>query len=72
MSGEILSARGNLYLAKVAERRFPGLLVQGDTLRTLLDDLEEDAPDAPATATIRDWVRAYEEMMGEQGLPVPY
>jgi hypothetical protein len=46
--------------------------VQGDTLSTLLDDLEEEAPGSFALLTVRDWVAAYEEMMAERGPDLPY
>lgn len=67
-----LGARGNLQLAQADERRFPGLLVQGDTLASLLEELEEEAPDSFSLATVRGWVSAYEEMMAECGLDLPY
>jgi hypothetical protein len=67
-----LGARGNVQLAQAEERRFPGLLVQGDTLAALLDDLEDEAPDSHASATVREWLTAYEEMMAEHGLDLPY
>jgi hypothetical protein len=69
---ESLGERGNLRLAKAEERRFPGLLVQGDTPFILLGDLEDEAPDSFAASTVRDWVAAYEEMMAERGLGLPY
>jgi len=67
-----LGSRGNLQLAQADGRRFPGLLVQGDTLASLLEDLEEDAPESVALVTVRDWVLAYEEMMAAHGLGLPY
>jgi hypothetical protein len=69
---ESLGERGNLRLARHESRRFPGLLVQGDTLSILLADLEEEAPGSYALGTVRDWVAAYEEMMAERGLDLPY
>ena len=68
----VLGVRGNLQLVHAEVRRFPGLLVQGDTLATLLADLEEEPPNSFALATVRDWVAAYEEMMAEHGLDLPY
>lgn len=59
-------------MAQAGERRFAGLLVQGDTLFSLLEDLEEEAPDSVALATVRDWVSAYEEMMAERRLDLLY
>lgn len=67
-----LGARGNLQLALADKRRFPGLLVQGDTLASLLELLEEEAPDSFALGTVREWLAAYEEMMAERGLDLPY
>ena len=67
-----LGARGNLRLAQAEERRFPGLLVQGDTLASLVEELEDEAPDSFALATVREWLSAYEEMMAENGLDLPY
>ncbi|WP_309032564.1 DUF6959 family protein [Streptomyces alfalfae] len=69
---ESLARRGNLQLAQAEGRRFPGLLIQGDTLRTLLDDLEEEAPTSVAAERLADWVAAYEEMMREVGRRLPY
>lgn len=67
-----LGARGNFQLAHADERRFPGLLVQGDTLASLVDLVEEEAPDSLALETVKDWRAAYEEMMAEHGLDLPY
>ena len=38
---EVLSTASNAVVARHPNRNFPGLLIQGDTLRTLLDDIEE-------------------------------
>lgn len=67
-----LSARGNLQLAHAEGRRFPGLLVQGDTLAALLEDLEAEAPNSHASETVRGWLSTYEEMMAQHGLDLPY
>lgn len=64
--------RGNLRLAQAEGRRFPGLLVQGDTLYMLLQTILEDAPTSYGAAEVRGWVDAYEEMMAENGLRLPY
>jgi hypothetical protein len=69
---ESMERRGNLQLVKDDERKFPGLLIQGDTLSTLLDDLEEELPDGFATRTVRDWLGAYEEMMAAANVKLPY
>lgn len=44
MTVQSLAVRGNLQLVREHRRRFPGLLVQGDTLYTLLEDLDDEAP----------------------------
>jgi len=67
-----LGARGNAGLAQLEGRRFPGFVVQGDTLAGLLNDLEEEAPESRALETVRDWLAVYEEMMAERGLDLPY
>jgi hypothetical protein len=72
MGLRFLGRRGNLQLAQDESRRFPGLLVQGDTLASLIEDLEEEAPNSYALQTARSWLAAYEEMMLEAGLELPY
>lgn len=67
-----LGRRGNIELAKDDERRFPGLLIQGDSLASLAEDLEDESPGSFAALTVRDWLLGYEEMMAEQQLPLPY
>jgi hypothetical protein len=67
-----LGRKGNLHLAQDEDRRFPGLLIQGDTLASLIEELEEEAPDSYALQTARSWLMAYEEMMREAELELPY
>jgi len=67
-----LAGDGNLQLAQLEGRRFPGLLIQGDSLKTLLDDLMEEAPDSVAAERLSEWVGAYEAMMRDVGLHLPY
>lgn len=38
---ELLSDATNAVVARYVERNFPGVLIQGDTLKILFDDLEE-------------------------------
>lgn len=68
----LLGRRGNVQLAHDEDRRFPGLLIQGDTLATLIEELEEEAPDSYALQTAKSWLAAYEEMMREVDLELPY
>lgn len=72
MEIEALGRAGNVQLARDVERKFPGLLIQGDTLRILLSDLEEEAPESFALETVRDWIATYEELMAQRGLRLPY
>lgn len=72
MSIDSLGRRGNVQLAKDADRQFPGLLIQGDSIVSLLEDLEDEAPGSFAARTVREWVAAYEEMMAAKGLKLPY
>ncbi len=72
MALKLLGVDGNLRLVWDQDRRFPGLLVQGDTLSILLTDLEEELPEGCATQTVREWVAAYEELMAAAGIGLPY
>jgi len=72
MGIEPLGRDGNVVLARPAGRKFPGLLVQGDSLYVLLTEIEEEAPESPAAATVRGWLSAYESMMADAGLELPY
>lgn len=72
MNPEIIDRRGNLLLVRDPERAFPGLLVQGDTLAGLLEDLEDELPDGFATQTVRELLSLYEEMMKASDLRLPY
>lgn len=40
-SVEILDSSSNAVVAKHTDRVYPGILLQGDTLRIILDDIEE-------------------------------
>jgi hypothetical protein len=69
---ESLARCGNVQLVQSEGRRFPGLLIQGDTLRALLDDVEEELPDGAAADELRRLVGAYERLMRGSGLELPY
>ena len=72
MSIELIEWMGNIALAKISSRRFPDLLVQGDTLSILLAEPEEKCPDAAATETVRGWLNSYEKAMALHRLVLPY
>ena len=46
---EGLGRGANVVLARDLSRRFPELLIQGDSLSILLSDLDEEAPDSKRT-----------------------
>ncbi len=82
---ELLSAASNAVVARHPDRSFPGLLIQGDTLRTLLDEIEElreetIAGDLEAVKEISDVLRErfiellthYEKVLEEHGRELPY
>ena len=74
--------RGNYALAKLADRRFPGLPIQGDSLKSLQNTVDELAAPGPSgevgevVEVVRDtfqaMVTSYEEMMRAHGLELPY
>ena len=67
-----IANRGDIRLVRDSTRKFPGLLMQGDTLKSLLEIIEEDCPRSLAHETLVEWVGLYESMMGEAGLMLPY
>lgn len=82
---ELLSNATNAVVARHLERNFPGLLIQGDTLKTLLDDIEELREEAAngdleAVKEISDILREkfvellthYEKVLEEHGCELPY
>jgi hypothetical protein len=72
MAIEELANAGNVHLAQVEGRKFPGLLIQGDSLYSLLEDLEEEAPDSVAAEKVLEWLQTYEELMSRADRPLPY
>src|SRR5947208_396866 len=85
MEVHLLATQGDCSLVQLDGRRFPGLLVQADSLKIFLEVLEEmidllsvrnldDAEFAARDAINRTkaWISAYEEMMSERGLNLPY
>lgn len=70
---ELIERLGNIAVARLSGRKYPGLFVQGDTLRALLSDIDEAAPDSLASETVREWLAAYEEVTLRSGWSqVPY
>lgn len=84
-TARLLGLEGNFALAQVEGRRFPGFLIQGDTLRSLqvsVRELEDSlrTQDAELTAaTLEEVVEmvdamidSYERMMTAEALELPY
>ncbi|WP_146102096.1 MULTISPECIES: hypothetical protein [Nocardia] len=82
---ELLNTEGDYSLVSWSGRKFPGLLVQGDSLSILAETLAEareelqkgDADEAQyavdmALNTARSMLEAYERMMNDAGLNLPY
>lgn len=81
----LLDLAGNFALAQVEGRRFPGLLIQGDTLSSLqavvreLEDAVRAENGDSTQATLEEvaemvdgMVDSYERMMHTEGLELPY
>jgi hypothetical protein len=69
---EQLGSSAGVVIARAAGRRFPGVLIQGDTLFSLLGSLEEEAPASQACQRLREWLTAYETFMASHDLALPY
>ena len=82
---EVYGTASNAAVVRAPGRRFPGVVVQGDTLATLLDSANEIASRAALTSDdelaaeaegLRDrlagLVAQYEAVMAEHGLGLPY
>ncbi|WP_141808515.1 DUF6959 family protein [Nocardia bhagyanarayanae] len=82
---EIIGTEGDYSLVAWEGRRFPGLLVQGDSLSILLDTLEESISELregnvddgmfaleAALAAVRSMIGSYERLMAYSGHPLPY
>lgn len=81
----VLDTQGDYSLVGWEGRRFPGLSIQGDTLRTVLEALAEaeseltrgNAEDAlyavrEAREKVQGMSLSYEEMMSNVGFKLPY
>ncbi len=82
---EVLKSIGNAVVAKSSERNYPGVLIQGDTLRILLGDIEElkennlagnyeevkDIVDA-LEKRLSDILICYEGTLKENNIDIPY
>lgn len=82
---ELLNTEGDYSLVSWSGRRFPGLLVQGDRLSILAETLAEARNELQngiadeayhavdmALDTVRSMLGAYERLMNDVGLNLPY
>lgn len=83
-SVSLKGAMGNYYLAHVEGRQFPGLLIQGDSLKEIeglvVSLVDSDGSDVEehkflmqeVLETIKGLTESYELMMNKAGLKLPY
>jgi hypothetical protein len=82
---EVLDASSNAIVARSPDRQFPGVLVQGDTLRILLGDIAElrmslengdHGAAVEAAGAVEDRLRTllvhYERALKSHGRALPY
>ncbi len=81
---EVLAVTGNMAVVRVVGRRYPGLLMQGDTLSTLVEqsraicsmiatgdsDLADEAADL--REQLEEALREYERVLAANGIELPY
>ncbi|MFJ4369621.1 DUF6959 family protein [Streptomyces chartreusis] len=85
IEAELLTDSGNDAVVRMPGRRFPGVLVQGDTLHVLRGDVAEvvdacergDLDEAQESAglllaNLDALLTRYEAALGEHGIPRPY
>jgi len=82
---EILSDATNAIIARYIGRNFPGILIRGDTLKTIYDDIEEIREAAAAgnlevikdlsdsvQSRLRKILVYYEKVLKENCVELPY
>ena len=82
---DVLSETVNCVVVQMPERKYPGLVLQGDSLRILLDSAEEicglcasagSSELSEAASSLKEklagYVSAYEQAMKEAGRELPY
>lgn len=85
IEAELLTQPGNNAVLRLPGRRFPGVVIQGDTLHSLVSTTSEalaaleqgNTPNAQellreAVEQLRDAQAHYEAALGEHGLALPY
>jgi hypothetical protein len=82
---DLLTDQGNGAVLRLPNRKFPGILIQGDTLKNYIFTLREvleafqrgDANDAQAVvlelkADLEELRSRYESALEQHGIPLPY
>jgi len=82
---EIYSDKTNSSIVRMPERRFPGVVIQGDSLSVLFHDLMSALEGAEGKVdrhtflsilsqaeAIESHLRNYEEVLKKSGIPLPY
>lgn len=80
---ELYGRDGNAAVVRLPQRRFPGLLVQGDSLSILVEDAQRLAADIQAGADVHDQatdlaqqltelLAYYASTLAAHGMPLPY
>jgi hypothetical protein len=82
---KLLEAGSNFAVAQYSGRNYPGIVIQGDTLRILLDEIEElgdevSSGDYEAVRNIVgglheqlvDILKYYEDVLERNGMELPY
>ena len=82
---ESFSAEPNAAVVRLPGRKFPGIVIQGDSLKILVDCVEDvsllaersDNPELQESATelqtlLKSYKKAYEEALRASGQSLPY
>ena len=85
VDAELFTDGSNNAVVRLPGRRFPGVLVQGDTLAALRADLDEvkkgltegnitEASESLALVLddVDSWLERYIRALGEHGIPLPF
>lgn len=84
-TARILEVGANGGVVQLPERRYPGLVIQGDSLSILVSDFEElkeliakdDKPEIHACletieSHLKERLEFYESVLGKHGIQLPY
>ena len=82
---ELFSSASNSVVARHAGRRYPGVLIQGDSLSSLVDDIDELIDECVSgenefakeiainiRSKFEDWLIHYERVLKLKGIDLPY